>query len=73
MFGCGIIYGLGSIFLGWESDMPAGVRLLSYVVALAAALGGVTLAKRILDSKSADHSGSQDIFATPPPPPPDFK
>jgi hypothetical protein len=73
MFGCGIIYGLGSIFLGWERDMPAGVRLLSYVVALAAALGGVTLAKRILYSKSAYHSGSQNIFATPPPPPPDFK
>jgi hypothetical protein len=73
MLGAGIIYGLGSIFLGWEEEMPAGVRILSYVLALAAALGGVALVRRILSSKSPDHPGSPDRFATPPPPPPEFK
>jgi hypothetical protein len=73
MFGVGIIYGLGSIFLGWEADMPAGVRLLTYILALAAAFGGFTLVRRILSAKSPHYSGAHDPFATPPPPPPEFK
>ena len=72
MFGVGIIYGLGSIFLGWERELPAGVRVLAYVLALAAAFGGFTLVRRILSAKSPSYSGSQALFATPPPPPPEF-
>jgi hypothetical protein len=72
MIGFGIVYGLGSIFLGWEPEMPAGLRLLSYVVALAAALGGVTLVKHILYTKSAYPSESHPSFLTQPPPPPEF-
>ncbi|HEX8160572.1 MAG TPA: hypothetical protein VF538_01635 [Pyrinomonadaceae bacterium] len=73
MFGVGIIYGLGSILLGWEPELPAGVRLLAYVLALAAAFGCFTLVRRSLYAKSPSYSGPQDRFATPPPPPPEFK
>ncbi|MDT7602215.1 MAG: hypothetical protein QOF61_212 [Acidobacteriota bacterium] len=71
-FGFGIVYALGTTFWGWEPEMPAGLRLLSYVVALAAALGGVTLARHILYTKSAYPSESHPSFLTPPPPPPEF-
>src|ERR687885_285676 len=41
--GFGIVYGLGAILFGWEPEMFAGLRVLLYVTALAAAIGGFTL------------------------------
>lgn len=52
----GVIYGLGIAFGGWPEEMPAGLTLLSYIVALAAAIGGISLVRRILSPKPADNS-----------------
>ena len=66
MFGFGMLYGLGILIFNWPEDIPAGLKLLAYVVALLGALGSVTLLSRILRRLSVEES-----FA-PPPPPPDF-
>jgi hypothetical protein len=65
LFTFGAIYELGKIFWGWPEKEPAGLRFLLYVVALAAAVGGFTLARRILYSKS----GEDQPHISPPPPP----
>ncbi|HKS28844.1 MAG TPA: hypothetical protein VJS44_13550 [Pyrinomonadaceae bacterium] len=59
-----LIYEIGVVLMGWPEEMPALPRLAMYVAAIAAAIGGVTIAKRILSSKSRDNS-----FPMPPPPP----
>ncbi|MFL6230406.1 MAG: hypothetical protein ACJ741_16660 [Pyrinomonadaceae bacterium] len=71
-FGFGIIYALGSIFFGWEQEMTTGWKLLSYVAALAAAIGAVSIVHRILLSKSPTRPDPRASFLTPPPPPPEF-
>lgn len=71
-FSFGIIYALGAMFLGWERDMTVGWQVLSYIAALAAAIGSATLAQRILYSKSPDRSDSHASLLAPPPPPPEF-
>jgi hypothetical protein len=65
LFGFGIIYGIGVEVMGWPEQLPAGLRLIMYVAAIAAAIGGVTIARRILYAKSRDNS----YFPAPPPPP----
>jgi hypothetical protein len=62
--GLGVAYGIGSAIWGWPENIPPGFTLIAYVASLAAAIGGVTLARRILSAKSADTS-----FPLPPPPP----
>jgi hypothetical protein len=66
-FSFGLIFEIGKAFWGWPEEEPAGLVFLSYVVALAAAIGGITLARRILYSMS----GENDL-PSPPPPPPSF-
>jgi len=60
----GIIYGVGIAFWGWQEEIPASVRFISYIVALAAAIGSFTLVRHILYSKSSDRS----VLLPPPPP-----
>lgn len=64
MFGFGIIYGLGIALWGWPEELPAGARLFVYIAAIAAAIGGLTIVRRILSSKSREVS-----YPLPPPPP----
>jgi len=68
----GIAYGVGAIFLGWPEEPNAGVTLLLYVAALAAAIGAFTLVRRILRGKSANPLDSGNPLLQPPPPPPQF-
>jgi hypothetical protein len=60
--GLGMAYGVGVVVWGWPEEIPAGFRLLAYAASLGAAIGGVTLARRILSAKSSDAS-----FPLPPP------
>jgi hypothetical protein len=59
-----IIYGLIAIFLDWPQRIPIGLRLVSYLLSLGAAIISVTLVRRYLVSTSQHRS-----FPTPPPPP----
>jgi hypothetical protein len=63
----GMVYAIGSILFGWSPELPVALRVFTYVAALAAALGGFTLVRRILHAKSSHNLGSPDLFATPPP------
>jgi len=62
--GLGVAYGIGTAIWDWPEELPAGFTLFVYVASLGAAIGGVTLARRILAAKSTDNS-----FPLPPPPP----
>ena len=66
VFGGGLLYGTGMFLFGWSEDIPAGVQLLLYLVALGAAIGSVTIVRRILQSRSQEKSEPL------PPPPPAF-
>jgi hypothetical protein len=56
----GVFYAVGVELWGWPEKEPALFTLLLYVSALAAAVGGVALARRVLTSRKE----------FPPPPPP---
>jgi hypothetical protein len=60
----GIAYGTGSVLFGWQQGIPPGLNLFSYLAALAAAIGSVTLLRRILSARPAERA-----FPAPPPPP----
>jgi hypothetical protein len=62
-FGLGMLYGLGVGLWGWPLPLPPLFRLLAYVAALAAAIGSLMLARRLLTSHKELPS---------PPPPPTF-
>ena len=62
--GLGLFYGAGTVFWGWPEKEPAFVTPLFYVAALAAAIGGYALARRVLSNLP-----SQTGFSEPPPPP----
>ena len=66
LFGFGIIYGMGIALFGWPERLPGGLQVIVYIAGIAAAIGGLTIARRILSSKSRDNSGPL------PPPPPQF-
>lgn len=66
IFAGGLLYGIGIFMFGWSEDIPTGVQLLLYVLALAAALGSVSIMRRILQSRSSEK------FEPLPPPPPTF-
>jgi hypothetical protein len=59
-----LIYEIGVDLWDWPRPEPAGLRLLSYFLALVAALGSATIVSRVLMSKSA-----KKFFPAPPPPP----
>jgi Kef-type K+ transport system membrane component KefB len=63
-FAFALVYEIGVGIWDWPRPEPAGLRLLSYVLALVAALGSATIVSRILMSKS-----KEEFFPTPPPPP----
>jgi|SRR5882672_279683 len=62
----GVVYGIGVELWGWPTRSP-GLNLLAYVLALAGALGAVTLVSRLLTRKPREES------FLPPPPPPTFQ
>jgi peptidoglycan/LPS O-acetylase OafA/YrhL len=65
--GVAIIYVIVTLVQGGkiEEDLPAGITLLSYVLALGSAIGSFLIVKKILSSRPLP---SYD----PPPPPPTF-
>ena len=54
--GIGLIYGLTAFFMGWPEEIPVGLRLLTYLLALVAAILSVTLVRRILSSKDTNQT-----------------
>lgn len=64
VFGIGMLYGVGTLIFDWPEDMPAGLKLVAYIVALLGALGSVTLLSRILSRRPGEES-----YGAPPPPP----
>ena len=65
-FTAGLIYAVGVEFWGWPSQ-STGFNLLVYLIALAGALGSVTIVSRILTRRPVEES-----FLPPPPPPQEF-
>jgi hypothetical protein len=65
-FGVGLSYGIAAFALGWQEDPSTGLTILTYVLALGAAIGSFFLVKKILTSRP------KPGFAQPPPPPPSF-
>jgi uncharacterized integral membrane protein len=65
-FAFGLVYAIGGILFGWSEDIPAGVTLLLYILALGAAIGSLGIVRRILSSKGAER------YEPLPPPPPEF-
>ena len=65
--GVAIIYLIVTVAQGGqiEEDLPAGVTLVSYVLALGAAIGSFLIVKKILSSRPIPGDN-------PPPPPPTF-
>jgi membrane associated rhomboid family serine protease len=61
----GVMYGLCAVIFGWPEEPPPVFVLFTYAAAIAGAIGGFTLVRRILSAKSLD----RDTFPEPPPPP----
>jgi hypothetical protein len=61
--GIGLTYGLLAIANDWPLEIPVGLRLLTYVLALGAAIGSCALVKRYLSGRPV-----QDLPLPPPPP-----
>jgi hypothetical protein len=61
--GVGITYGIAAFALEWEEDPSTGLTIITYVLALGAAIGSFLLVKKILSSRP------KPAFAQPPPPP----
>ena len=66
LFGAGLIYGLGTVLLGWPEKIPGGLQFLLYILALCAAITSVTLVQQFLRSRT------EEKFVQLPPPPPKF-
>jgi hypothetical protein len=66
-FTAGLIYAIGVEFWGWPSQ-STGFNFLVYLIALAGALGSVTIVSRILTRKPRE-----ELFLPPPPPPQEFR
>ena len=62
----GLIHGIGIMIWGWPEQSPL-VSILTYVLALGAAIISITIVSRILRGKS------REISFPSPPPPPDFE
>ncbi|MDX6696402.1 MAG: hypothetical protein QOF02_4005 [Blastocatellia bacterium] len=62
-FGLGMFYGLGAALWGWPERPSPLFLLLAYAAALAAAIGSLTLTRRLLSRRKELPS---------PPPPPTF-
>lgn len=62
--GVGLTYGIISVAQGdVPEDLPVGLRAITYILALGAAIGSFLLTKRFLSSRRPRE------FAPPPPPP----
>ena len=59
----GVVHGVGIVLWGWPVQSP-GLSILTYILALSAALISVTVVSRILTGKPREES-----FQLPPPPP----
>ena len=66
LFAFGVVYAIGVDVFEWPWPIPAGLRLVCYIVALIAALPSATIVSRILMAKTP-HKISRS-----PPPPPEF-
>ena len=64
----GLGYGIAAAVLGWnvEGEVPSGLVLVSYLVALGAAIGAVMIVRKILSSRAIE------TYEPLPPPPPTF-
>lgn len=62
------VYQLGVMFRDWPEQESGGMQLFSYALALAAAIGGLALVRRILSAMPPHGAPSY----SPPPPPPQF-
>ena len=62
-----IFYEVGVVLWGWPDAEPLPFSVLTYAAALAAAIGGLALVRRILFSRAMSNP-----FDAPPPPPPRF-
>ena len=62
----GLGYGVAALVFGWsvEEEVPPGVLLLSYILALGSAIGSFAIVRKILSSRPIDQ-----VFPAPPPPP----
>ncbi|HYW73457.1 MAG TPA: hypothetical protein VE961_20715 [Pyrinomonadaceae bacterium] len=59
----GMVHGVGIALWGWQRDAPA-IRILTYVLALVAALVSLTIVTQVLTRQPVPQS-----FPAPPPPP----
>jgi hypothetical protein len=62
-FALGVVHAVGILVWGWPPQSP-GFSILTYVLALVAALISVTVVSRVLTRKTREES-----FQLPPPPP----
>ena len=65
-FMIGVIHGIGVALWGWPVESP-GINVLTYILALVAALLSVTVVSRVLRSKPTE----EELLR--PPPPPNFQ
>ena len=64
LLGFGMLYGIGAFAFGWPIPVPAGIKLIGYILGLVAALLSITIVSRILT-----RTPRRELFPTPPPPP----
>ena len=62
LFAIGVMYAIVALLMDWGEDVPAGLRLIAYIIALLAALTSVWFLKKYL-------LGSPHKIMPPPPPP----
>jgi hypothetical protein len=62
LFAIGVIYAIVALLFGWGEDIPAGLRLIAYIIALLAALTSAWVLQKYL-------LGSPQKIMPPPPPP----
>ena len=64
LFSIGTAYGFGEVVFDWPAQIPPGLKVVSYVLSLAAALLASTIVSRILTRQP-----KTEAYALPPEPP----
>jgi hypothetical protein len=64
LFTVGTVYGLGELVFAWPEQIPPGLKIVSYVLSLAAALLASTIVSRILTRQP-----KTGAYSLPPEPP----